>query len=336
MTATGNCVAPIASGVSTGGGQVGAGCSVNGMPGTWMYAGGTATLTCMPMATAAANATANAGVGSTTAGAAMQLGSACSSNGQPGYMGYVGAVISCLVTATITTPVNTRSCAQDGYPPTWTRSANGSCVSPVDIATPMTIGGGCLVGGMPGTYGYSGANIVCFPNTGASTPVATAPSTGITPTLGSYCLSGALPGSYQYVGATIMCVATSTAPVATAPSTGITPTLGSSCPVGGSTGYYQYVGAVITCIATTTSTAWSTATTSPSSGITAGAACSASGFAGTYQYSGVALICVATPVATTPTTVYVATTTTTTMPPTCPAVTPYMWTDGTCRATRQY
>jgi hypothetical protein len=126
-----------------------------------------------------------------------------------------------------------------------------------------------------------------------------------------------LPGSYQYVGATIMCVATSTAPVATAPSTGITPT----------------------------STAWSTATTSPPSGISPGMACSASGYAGTYQYSGVALICVANPVATTPTTnyvstststtIYVATTTTTTMPPTCPAVTPYMWTDGTCRPTRQ-
>jgi hypothetical protein len=155
-----------------------------------------------------------------------------------------------------------------------------------------------------------------------------------------------LPGSYQYVGATIMCVATSTAPVATAPSTGITPTLGSACPFGGSTGYYQYVGAVITCIATTTSTAWSTATTSPPSGISPGMACSASGYAGTYQYSGVALICVANPVATTPTTnyvstststtIYVATTTTTTMPPTCPAVTPYMWTDGTCRATRQF
>jgi hypothetical protein len=296
MTATGSCVAPIASGVSTGGGQVGAGCSVSGMPGTWMYAGGTATLTCMPMATAVASATANAGVGSTTTGAAMQLGSACSSNGQPGYMGYVGAVISCVVTAAITTTVNTRSCAQDGYPPTWTRSANGSCISPVDIATPMIIGGGCLVGGMPGTYGYSGANIVCFPNTAASTTAVTAPSTALTPTLGSYCLSGAMPGSYQYVGATIMCVATSTAPVATAP----------------------------------------TVITSPPSGISLGMACSASGFAGTYQYSGVALICVANPVATTPTTIYVATTTTSTLPPTCPPATPYMWTDGSCRATRQY
>ena len=136
-----------------------------------------------------------------------------------------------------------------------------------------------------------------------------------------------------------MCVATTTAPVATAPSTGFTPTLGSACPLGGSTGYYQYVGASIVCIATTTTTAWSTATTTstaPPSGISPGMACSASGFAGTYQYSGVALICVATPVATTPTTVYVSTTTTSTLPPTCPAVNPYMWTDGTCRATRQF
>ena len=431
MTATGNCVAPIASGVSTGGGQVGAGCSVNGMPGTWMYAGGTATLTCMPMATAVASATANAGVGSTTAGAAMQLGSACSSNGQPGYIGYVGAVISCVVTATITTPVNTRSCAQDGYPPTWTRSANGSCISPVDIATPMIIGGGCLVGGMPGTYGYSGANIICFPNTGASTPVATAPSSGITPTLGSACPLGGSTGYYQYVGASIVCIATttstawstaitsppsgispgmacsasgfagtyqysgvalicvatslatapvagspmlgsacplggstgyyqyvgavitciatttstawSTAPVATAPSTGITPTLGSACPLGGSTGYYQYVGASIVCIATTTSTAWSTGpvATAPSTGITPtlGSFCLTGGVSGSYQYVGATIMCVATSFATTPTTVYVSTSTTSTtstLPPTCPAVTPYMWTDGTCRATRQF
>jgi hypothetical protein len=119
-------------------------------------------------------------------------------------------------------------------------------------------------------------------------------------------LTGGVSGSYQYVGATIMCVATSTAPVATAP----------------------------------------TVITSPPSGISLGMACSASGFAGTYQYSGVALICVANPVATTPTTIYVApttpttiyvaTTTTSTLPPTCPPATPYMWTDGSCRATRQY
>ena len=298
MTATGNCVAPIASGVSTGGGQVGAGCSVNGMPGTWMYAGGTATLTCMPMTAAAASAPATAGVGSTTTGAAMQLGSACSSNGQTGYMGYVGAVISCVVTATITTTVNTRSCAQDGYPPTWTRASNGSCISPIDISTPMTIGGGCLVGGMPGTYGYSGANIICFPNTAGSTTAVTAPSTGFTPTLGSACPLGGSTGYYQYVGASIVCIATttstawSTGPVATAPSTGFTPTLGSFCLTGGVSGSYQYVGATI--------------------------------------------MCVATSFATTPTTIYVSTTTTSTLPPTCPAVTPYMWTDGSCRATRQF
>ena len=168
-----------------------------------MYAGGTATLTCMPMTAAAASAPATAGVGSTTTGAAMQLGSACSSNGQTGYMGYVGAVISCVVTATITTTVNTRSCAQDGYPPTWTRASNGSCISPIDISTPMTIGGGCLVGGMPGTYGYSGANIICFPNTAGSTTAVTAPSTGFTPTLGSACPLGGSTGYYQYVGASI-------------------------------------------------------------------------------------------------------------------------------------
>jgi len=467
MTATGSCVAPIASGVSTGGGQVGAGCSVSGMPGTWMYAGGTATLTCMPMSAAAAavSATTSAAVGSTTSGTATQLGSACTSNGQAGYIGYVGSVISCVVTASITTTVNTRSCAQDGYPPTWTRASNGSCISPIDIATPMTVGAGCLVGGMPGTYGYSGANIVCFPNTAASTTAVTAPSTALTPTLGSYCLSGAVPGSYQYVGTTIMCVATATTPVATAPSTAITPggacsasgfagtyqysggatlicvattlvttpvagtpalgsyclsgavpgsyqyvgatimcvatsiattpvagtpalgsyclsgavpgsyqyvgttimcvatsiattattastappsgiTAGAACSAGGYAGTYQYSGVALICVATSIATTATTASTAPPSGITAGAACSASGYAGTYQYSGVALICVATPVATTPTTIYVApttpttiyvaTTTTSTLPPTCPPATPYMWTDGSCRATRQY
>ena len=40
--------------------------------------------------------------------------------------------------------------------------------------------------------------------------------------------------------------------------------------------------------------------------------------------------------ATTPTTIYVSTTTTSTLPPTCPAVNPYMWTDGSCRSTRQF
>jgi hypothetical protein len=32
----------------------------------------------------------------------------------------------------------------------------------------------------------------------------------------------------------------------------------------------------------------------------------------------------------------VATTTTTTLPPTCPPATPHMWTDGTCHSASQY
>ena len=137
-----------------------------------------------------------------------------------------------------------------------------------------------------------------------------------------------------------MCVATTTAPVATAPSTGFTPTLGSACPLGGSTGYYQYVGASIVCIATTTSTAWSTApvATAPSTGFapTLGSFCLSGGVSGSYQYVGATIMCVATSFATTPTTIYVSTTTTSTLPPTCPAVNPYMWTDGSCRSTRQF
>ncbi len=244
MTPMGSCVAPVASGISTGGGMVGAGCSVGGMSGTWMYEGGTATLTCMSMAAATAITTAITTATSeyTTGGLATQLGSPCTSNGLPGYMGYLGAVIVCVVTATIATTVGAGSCAYEGYPSNWIRSSNGSCVSPVDIGTPMPStsvlptamlypGMPCSTDGYAGTYQYSaGISLICV-----ATTVASMPSTSVLPTAMLYsgmpCSIGGFTGTYQYSGGiSLICVATT---VASMPSTSVLPTTGSTagCPV---------------------------------------------------------------------------------------------------------
>ena len=125
------------------------------------------------------------------------------------------------------TAVSTRSCAEDGFPATWTRVATGSCVAPVvattPIATGITVGGSCSEGGIPGYYGYAGgsANIACIPyataTTAAPTAATTAPTTGGSISPGMACSTGGYPGSYQYSGASLICVAFTVAPVATAP-----------------------------------------------------------------------------------------------------------------------
>ena len=79
-----------------------------------------------------------------------------------------------------------RSCAEDGFPATWSRTATGSCVAPVasaPVATAPTTGGsispgmGCTISGMAGTYQYAGgtATLVCTPYGTTTAPVATAP-----------------------------------------------------------------------------------------------------------------------------------------------------------------
>jgi hypothetical protein len=35
------------------------------------------------------------------------------------------------------TAISTRSCAEDGFPATWTRTATGSCVAPVVYTAPV-------------------------------------------------------------------------------------------------------------------------------------------------------------------------------------------------------
>jgi hypothetical protein len=120
----------------------------------------------------------------------------------------------------------------------------------------------------------------------------------------------------------------------TTPATGGI-TVGGSCNEGGIAGTYGYAGgsANIACIPNVTATTaapTSPVVTTPTGGgsISLGMACSIGGSAGTYQYSGGAsMSCVANPV---------VTMTTVTLPPTCPTATPHMWTDGTCRSTRQY
>jgi hypothetical protein len=116
---------------------------------------------------------------------------ACTISGMAGTYQYAGgtATLVCTpygTTTAVTAPstaISTRSCAEDGFPATWTRTATGTCVAPI-----------------------------------VSAPVATAPASGGSISPGMACSTGGYPGTYQYSGgATLICVATTIAPVATAP-----------------------------------------------------------------------------------------------------------------------
>ena len=143
------------------------------MAGTYQYAAGTATLVCTPY-------------GSTTA-----------------------------VTAP-NTAISTRSCAEDGFPATWTRTATGSCVAPSVTTTPVasgiTVGAACSEGGQAGYYGYlnGSATIGCIPYTTATAAPATASTTAnttatTTPIIGGACTVSGAAGYYGYSGANIVC-----------------------------------------------------------------------------------------------------------------------------------
>ena len=281
MNASGSCSAPVVA-VATGATAtaVGGACSQGGVPGTWGYLNGSATIICVPYAGSAASttnfsscvsrgfpatwtqtasgsciapimttapvATAPAsGSGSITA--SIQFGAACSISGMTGSYQYAGgtATLVCTPYATSTaatlpsTAVSTRSCAEDGFPATWTRVATGSCVAPVvattPVATGITVGGSCSEGGIAGYYGYAGgsANIACIPyvtaTTAAPTAATTAPTTGGSISPGMACTTGGYPGTYQYSGgASLICVATTIAPVATAPTTTVATTAGTT------------------------------------------------------------------------------------------------------------
>ena len=145
-------------------------------------------------------------------------------------------------TTAVTAPstiITTRSCADDGFPATWTRTASGSCIAPLVISAPVatgiTVGGSCSEGGIAGYYGYAGgsANIACIPYVTATTaaPTATTPSAGTTATttppasitVGGACSEGGIAGYYGYAGgsANIACIPYVTATTA-APTAGTT------------------------------------------------------------------------------------------------------------------
>lgn len=279
MNASGTCSAPVvavATGVTPT--AIGGTCSQGGVPGTWGYLSGSATIICVPVAGSAASttnfsscvsrgfpatwtltasgtciapivttapvATAPAtGAGAITT--SIQFGAACSLNGVTGTFQYASgsATLVCTpygtstVTTAPSTATTTRSCAEDGFPATWTRTATGSCIAPIVVTAPITtgvtIGAACSEGGVPGYYGYvsGSATIACIPyatattaTTAPSTAATTAPTTGDSISPGMACSSGGYPGTYQYSGgATLICVANTTDTTATtAPSTATT------------------------------------------------------------------------------------------------------------------
>ena len=277
MNASGTCSAPVVA-VATGTTPtaVGGACSQGGVPGTWGYLNGSATIICVPFAGSAASTTnfsscvargfpatwTQTASGSciapivTTAPVAtapatgtraittsIQFGAACSLNGVTGTFQYAAgsATLVCTPYGTSTvvtapsTATTTRTCSEDGFPATWTRTATGSCIAPVVYTAPattgITVGGACSEGGVPGYYGYASgsANIACIPyataTTAAPTAATTAPTTGGSISPGMACSAGGYPGTYQYSGgATLICVATTTATTATTTATTATTT----------------------------------------------------------------------------------------------------------------
>jgi hypothetical protein len=322
MNASGSCSAPVvavATGISPT--SIGGACSQGGVPGTWGYLNGSATIICVPFAGSAASTTSF---------------SSCVSRGFPAtwMLTASGACISPVVAAA---PVAIA-------PATGAGSAT----------TSIQFGAACSISGMAGTYQYAGgtATLVCTPYatttavtapstvittrsctedgfpatwlrtaTGAcaapiveTTPVATAPVT-TSIQFGAACTISGMAGTYQYAGgtATLVCTPYATTTAVTAPSTVITTTpvatttpatsgtrIGGSCSEGGISGTYGYVGgtANIACIpnVTATTVAPTATTTAPTSGgtISPGMACFVGSSPGTYQYSGGAsLVCVA-------------------------------------------
>jgi len=140
------------------------------------------------------------------------------------------------------TAISTRSCAEDGFPATWTRTATGTCIAPVvataPVASGITVGASCGEGGIAGYYGYpsGSATVACIPyatastaaptNTVATTPTAATTAT-TTPTIGSPCTVSGSTGYYGYSGASIICIpytaATTATTIATTATVATTP-----------------------------------------------------------------------------------------------------------------
>ncbi len=218
-------------------------CVAQGFPATWTL---TASGTCIAPTFATTPST-NTGITapSTNIGA-ITFGAPCVVSGLTGSYQYsagsANLVCTPYATATAITAPNTattsRTCADDGFPVNWTRTASGTCIAPVvataPVATGITVGSACTTSnGQAGYYGYSGgANVECIPYTVATvSPVVTSPSTQATtatttPTIGSPCTVSGSAGYYGYSGANIVCIpstatttASTTATVATTPAT---------------------------------------------------------------------------------------------------------------------
>jgi len=317
MNASGACSAPVvavATGTTTT--AVGSACSQGGVPGTWGYLNGSATIICVPFAGSAASTTNFSScvsrgfpatwmltasgacispivtaapvaiapaTGAGTAMTSVQFGAACSINGMAGTYQYASgtATLVCTpygTTTAITAPstaISTRSCAADGFPATWTRTATGTCVAPIVATAPVATaptnvgsifpGMACTISGMAGAYQYAGgtATLVCTPY--GTTTAITAPSTAIST---RSCAEDGLPATWTRT-ATGVCVAPIVStPVATAPTNVGSIFPGMACTVGGYSGTYQYSGgSTLICVTSTIATVAPVAT-APSAGTT--------------------------------------------------------------------
>jgi hypothetical protein len=265
MNASGACSAPVVA-VATGitPTAVGSACSQGGVPGTWGYLNGSATIVCIPFAGSAASTTnftscVSRGFPATwtltasgtciapvfastpiatapaTGSIAIAVGSACSISGVTGTYQYSAGTATLVCTpdsstTAVTAPstaISTRSCVEDGFPATWTRTTSGSCVAPIVTTTPVasgiTVGAACSEGGQAGYYGYinGSATIGCIPYTTATAAPATASTTAnitatTAPVIGGACTVSGAAGYYGYSGANIVCIPYTTGTTASA------------------------------------------------------------------------------------------------------------------------
>ncbi len=224
-------------------------CVAQGFPATWTL---TASGTCIAPTFATTPST-NTGIAapSTNIGS-IAYGAPRSISGLTGSYQYAAgsATLVCTPYATSTvvtlpnTAITTRSCADDGFPATWTRTAAGSCIAPVVATAPattgVTVGAACTTSaGSAGYYGYvsGSANIDCIAYTTATIAPTTASTTAATtatttPTLGSACTQGGVTGTWGYVAgsASLYCVASPTYPTATTTAATLAPTTATISP----------------------------------------------------------------------------------------------------------
>ena len=360
------CTAPVLtiSAASATQNAVGTSCSLGGVAGTWTRFGAAGSVTCLPNTAIAISASSVAG----------RQGTACSEYGVNGTWEYVGAGLMCQPMRATNSAISRAGspCTLAEYPGFWVFSPSGAgCIAPVvGFAASRSPGTGCSEGGMPGTWLFANGSVdlVCMPyTTAAAVQSVNYQSAG---SLAEGCANASWyvwpdghctaspppPGTFATAttemtataNATLECTSrgfpanwvmnasgSCTAPIMST----ITATVNTrSCEQDGYPPFWTRSSNGFCTLpldmVTTVTTVFVAAPTGET--IFVGKACTIGGFEGTYQYSGASLICFSSSKAPTPTTAYVATTITTSLPPTCPPLVPHMWTDGTCHTTRQY